>query len=186
MKSVRTKSELRAALASSLLALAGGLIHAQASVSDRAQVMLSSGELSSESAAKQQPGQLVREIDDPNLGDRWLLTRNEEAPGGPGRLVRVAARNSAADGESGESGGRVQISGQPTAVSALPVIRLGDRVIVEEHTAVLDARLEARALRPAAIGAVFEVRLAIGGHVVRVVARGPGRAELVPETEARP
>ena len=39
---------------------------------------------------------------------------------------------------------------------------------------MVDAVLEARALRPAAVGAVFEARLAIGGRVVRVVALGPG------------
>jgi hypothetical protein len=91
-------------------------------------------------------------------------------------MVRVAAPHSVASGAG-------QIAGP---VAALPVIRSGDRVIVEEHTAVVDAVLEARARRPAAAGAVFEARLAIGGRVVRVVALGPGRAQLQPETGARP
>jgi hypothetical protein len=36
---------------------------------------------------EQVSGEIVREIDDPHTGDRWLLLRNAEAPGGPGRLV---------------------------------------------------------------------------------------------------
>jgi hypothetical protein len=68
----------------------------------------------------------------------------------------------------------------------IPVIRVGDRLIVEEHTAVVDAVLEARALNPAAVGAPLDVRLTIGGNVVRVVALGSGRAALVAEAGMRP
>jgi hypothetical protein len=173
----------RSALGIGLLALAAGLAHAQA-FGSRAQVIVSSGGLLAEgsSLSGSAGGQLYREIDDPHTGDRWLLTRNHEFPGGPGRLVRVAAYSGAA-GDSRPSGAPRQIAEQ-TGVAALPVIRTGDRLIVEEHTAVVDAALEARALRPAALGAVFEARLAMGGRVVRVVALGPGRAALEPE--ARP
>ena len=54
-------------------------------------------------------------------------------------------------------------------------------VIVEEHTAVVEARLEAMALGPAAVGGAFRARLRMGGKVVRAVALGPGRAVLEPE-----
>jgi hypothetical protein len=67
-----------------------------------------------------------------------------------------------------------------------PVIRAGDRLIVEEHTALVDAVLEARALTPAAPGSAFDARLTVGGRVVRAVALGPGRAALQLETGARP
>jgi hypothetical protein len=123
-------------------------------------------------------GQLYREIDDPSTGERWLLLRNREFPGGPGRFVRVATSGNAA------GGGSEPLASQLAA--ALPVIRSGDRVVVEEHTAVVDAVLEARAMKPAAVGAAFEVRLSLGGRVVRVVALGPGRAVFEPETGARP
>jgi flagella basal body P-ring formation protein FlgA len=66
------------------------------------------------------------------------------------------------------------------------VIRSGDRLIVEEHTDVVDARLVGRALNSVALGSVFNVRLAIGGKVVRAVALGPGRAALKQETGVRP
>jgi len=68
----------------------------------------------------------------------------------------------------------------------LPVIRAGDRLIVEEKTAVAEVRLEAVALGPAGNGFPLLVRLKIGGRVVRAVALGPGRAAFAPETEARP
>jgi hypothetical protein len=121
-------------------------------------------------------GEIVREIDDPSNGDRWLLVRNDQLPGGPGRMVRIAAHRA--------TGGAGQLAAGPTADAAPPVIRSGERLLVEEHTARVDAVLEARALTPAAQGAVFAARLTIGGMVVRVVALGPGRAAL--QVEVRP
>ncbi len=122
----------------------------------------------------------MREIDDPNLGDRWLLMRNDDVPGGPGRMVMVAAHRQ-------PMGGAPLRAAKQTAEEArlLPVIRAGDRLTVEEHTARVDAVLEARALSAAAAGSALDARLAIGGRVVRAVALGPGRAVLQPETEAR-
>jgi hypothetical protein len=181
MSKVRKESRLGAALGLGVLVWTACLMQAQAPASGRAQLIVSSGGLHSEDSSLlgSAGGQLYREIDDPHTGDRWLLMHNDQIPGGPGRLVRVAASGSAAGGGPG------QIARQVAAV-ALPVIRSGDRVVVEEHTAVVDALLEARALRPAAAGAVFEARLAIGGRVLRVVALGPGRAALEPERGARP
>jgi flagella basal body P-ring formation protein FlgA len=124
---------------------------------------------------------IVREIDDPNTGDYWLLVRNDQIPGGPGRLVLAAAHRNASDGAALPA---ARLSAGEAEF--LPVIRTGDRLIVEEHTARVDAVLEARALNPAAPGAMFDVRLRIGGRVVRAVALGPGRATLHPEAEVRP
>jgi hypothetical protein len=145
--------------------------------------MLSSGGLlpaSIQSPAQGAPGEIVREIDDPHTGDRWLLMRNEQYPGGPGRLVRIAARRIEPGGASGRA------AGPAGEAPPLPVIHAGDRLIVEEHTAVVDAVLEARALNPAIAGTAFDARLTIGGRVVRAVALGPGRAALQPETGVRP
>jgi hypothetical protein len=153
----------------------------------RALVMISSGALSPEEArasaaapdagADSRPGEILREIDDPHNGDRWLLMRNRQAPGGPGRLVRVAVGRKTADGV------RAQGAGAPLFA---PVIRSGDRLIIEEHTALVDAVLEARALSPAMAGAAFDARLTMGGGVVRVVATGPGRASLAAAQGVRP
>jgi predicted secreted protein len=66
------------------------------------------------------------------------------------------------------------------------VIHTGDALILEENTALVEARLEAVALGPAVSGLAFNVRLKIGGNVVRAVALGPGRAAFAPESEARP
>ena len=37
-------------------------------------------------------GNVIREIDDPHSGDRWLLLRDPNRPGGPGRLVLAPQR----------------------------------------------------------------------------------------------
>ncbi|MGD0800257.1 MAG: hypothetical protein ABR906_02965 [Terracidiphilus sp.] len=125
-------------------------------------------------------GEIVREIDDPGNGYRWLLMRNDQPPGGPGRMVLIAAHRTV------NAGADQRAAGQSGDAVIPPVIRAGERLIVEEHTARVDAVLEARALTPAARGAVFEARLTIGGMVVRAVALGPGRATLEPETGVRP
>jgi hypothetical protein len=125
-------------------------------------------------------GEPIREIDDPQTGDRWLLMRNDANPGGPGRFTIVTA------GRTPAGGGLAQPADIANPVRPQPVIRSGDRLIVEEHTDVVDARLVGRALNSVALGSVFNVRLAIGGKVVRAVALGPGRAALKQETGVRP
>jgi hypothetical protein len=115
---------------------------------------------------------LFREIDDPHSGAVWLLFRDSEHAGGPGRLVLAAQQSHT---RSGAAKGRAPIA------ESQPVIRPGDALIVEEHTAMVDARLEAIALGSAERDAQFKARLKIGGKVVRVTALGPGRAMLAPE-----
>jgi hypothetical protein len=178
----RTQSGLAMTLGIGVLAL--GAAHAACAQSpggSGAQVMLSSGGLTSvETQGQGVQGKVAREIDDPHTGDRWLLLRKELIPGGPGRLVLVAAHRNASGGAASRAAG-------PTGeAQILPVIRAGDRLIIEEHTARVDAVLEARAMNPAAPGASLDVRLTIGGNVVRAVALGPGRAALQTETVARP
>jgi hypothetical protein len=123
-------------------------------------------------ASARSAGEIVREIDDPSSGQRWLLVRDDAHPGGPGLLLRAGGGP-----DVGVAG--VAMSRGPGPVQAaadLPVIRSGDRVQVEEHSATVEARLEAVALTPAWLGSAFNARLAIGGQVVRAVALGPGRA----------
>jgi hypothetical protein len=64
-------------------------VGAQAPAGSRAQVLLSSGGPGQVESLAQE--EIVREIDDPHSGDRWLLIRNARVPGGPGRLVLVSA-----------------------------------------------------------------------------------------------
>lgn len=131
-------------------------------------------------------GRILREIRDPHSGACWLLVRDESHPGGPGRLVPAGespipvppnprAQNRADGPHSAGS-----------SDSLAPVIRAGDRLIVEEKTSVVEAHLEAVALGPAAVGGVFGVRLRIGGRALRAVALGPGRAALQAAWEVRP
>jgi hypothetical protein len=150
-------------------------VGAQTPVGFHAQILSSSyGPVAAE---RWTSGGIVREIDDPQTGARWLLVRNEGHPGGPGRLVLMGVDHDQkkTDNTSGH--------GAEEEARLGPVIRPGDRLIVEEHTARVDAVLEARALSSAAPGAAFKARLTMGGKVVRAVALGPGHAALQPETE---
>jgi hypothetical protein len=124
-------------------------------------------------------GEVVREIDDPHTGDRWLLEPNLTHPEGPGRLVRLV-------GTGPGAGDRAGVVSSRNGAALVAVIRAGDRLIVEENTAVVEARLEAVALGAAAPGSTFNVRLRIGGRVLRAVALGPGRAALAPVNGIEP
>jgi hypothetical protein len=171
MKMGRTQAGVEIAAAVLLFGWASA-VGAQTPAAFHAQILSSSsGLVASESRAQ---GTILREIDDPHTGARWLLMRSEQHPGGPGRLVLAGS----------ERNGTFQQVAEEEAQLA-PVIRPGDRLVVEEHTALVDAALEARALGPAAQGAAFNVRLTMGGRVVRAVALGPGRAALRPETGAQ-
>jgi hypothetical protein len=158
------------------LAMAAPMAHAQAarSANSGGMVMISSPGPASTNPALS--GDIVREIDDPRNGDRWLLMRDESHPAGPGLLKLVSA---AGAGRMDPSRARQTA---PAADTPPPVIRAGDRVVVEENTAVAEAHLEAVAMGPAWAGSAFNVRLSIGGRVVRAVAQGPGRAVFQEET----
>lgn len=120
------------------------------------------------------PVQILREIKDPHSGARWLIIRNAKNPAGPALI--------AAETESAQTGTPSFGGSRPPSV----VIHAGDRVVVEEHTPAAESYLEAVALGTAAPGAALDVRLKIGGKVVRAVAIAPGRAALAPSREVRP
>jgi hypothetical protein len=128
---------------------------------------------------------LVREIDDPASGTRWLLFRDPIHPGGPGRLVPVAS-SSPAPASTAASLGPSPLALGPSPLALGSVIHLGDRIVIEQDTPVIEARFEAVALGPAAAGSTFQARLRIGGRVVRAIALAPHRAALIAETGLRP
>jgi len=125
------------------------------------------------------PSDLLREIDDPALGRRWLLYRDTRHPEGPGRLIAVGAPT--LDGL--HTGSRAQPHSIP---ASQPVIRIGDRVVLEEHSPIVDARLEAIALAPALQGSALKVRLVLGGKIVEAIAIAPGRVALTPQQGSQP
>jgi len=141
--------------------------------------LLSSGSLAAQGTAAD--GDLLREIDDVHNGDRWLLLRNPVHPGGPGLLVRHELRKKQNRTETETAATQSPLSPPPS----IPVIRSGDRLIVEEDTPVVSSHLEATAIGSATAGSVFEARLKIGGKVVRAIALGTGRAEFLSNLEAR-
>jgi hypothetical protein len=124
---------------------------------------------------------VVREIRDPHTGIRWLLQRDSLHPGGPGRMSLLTETNHL------EINSRMvaQAGSSSYLLPRTPVIRGGDRLIIEEHSAVVDAQLEAVALSPVVEGAEFFVRLSIGGKVVRAIALGRGRAAFATDAEKK-
>jgi hypothetical protein len=131
-------------------------------------VLLTSSGSTLHSAAN--AGEMIREIDDPDNGDRWLLVRDASHPQGPGLMLLVSSARV------------VAAHSAPTTEMPAPIIRIGDRVVVEENTAIVNARIEGAAMAPASAGLAFNVRLSIGGQVVRAVAIAPGRASFEQET----
>lgn len=130
---------------------------------------------------------ILREINDPCTGRHWLLMRDRLRPGGPGRLVPLSELQGQ---ESLHNGRRVlRDASHPEGSgpdSYLPAIRAGDLLVVEEHTPVMDAYLEAVAFGSATVGSEFDARLKIGGRMVRAVAIARGRAMLRPRAGERP
>lgn len=124
-------------------------------------LLLATASTSAQQPAANQP--VLREIVDPHSGVHWLLVRDAAHPGGPGRLLELPPDSAL----------------ETTVPPALPVIRIGDRVRVEEHTSIADAVLDSVALGTAGPGAPLRVRLKIGGRIVQAVALAPGRAALI-------
>lgn len=169
-------NQRRGAIAGWLVAAAVGSVCAQSAgpavaAPDRMRVVAATAEAA--------PDNVLREIDDPSTGDLWLLLRDLSRTGGPGRLV--LARPGAGTQRTADHG-----PAQTASAGERPIIHSGDAVIVEEHTARVDARLEAIALGPAVNGAYFKARLKIGGRVLRVAAVSPGRAVFAPESGRKP
>jgi hypothetical protein len=121
-------------------------------------------------ASDDQPAE--REIDDPATGDRWILMRDAAHPEGPGRMALISPQRTESRFGSARGAGTANV----TFSTPVLVIHGGDKVTVEEHTPVVDARLEAVALGAAAQGNPFRVRLTIGGEVILAVATAPGHA----------
>lgn len=126
----------------------------------------------------------ISEIDDPHTGARWFLLPDPSHPGGPGRMALMAGVER--DGHLPVKGSNLFADSSPIVAPLRPVIRGGDRLIVVDRTAVVEARLEAIAVGPATLGSSFQARLRIGGRMVRVVASGPGRAVLAPGITVQP
>ena len=123
--------------------------------------------------------EVLREIDDPATGGLWLLERDRDRPAGPGRLILIRRGAPLTVGKAGNVNPDVPIA-------APPVVHAGDLLLVEEHTPVVDAQLEAVAMEPAAKGGILRARLKIGGAVVRVVVQSPGHALFGTVSEVGP
>jgi len=121
---------------------------------------------------------LVKVIDDPSTGARWLLYEDTGHPSWPARLVAAPPEQATKSQNA--------LRREASADGARVAIHAGDRLTVEEHTPVADSKLSAVALGQARKGEELEVRLEIGGRVVKAVAEGTGQAQMVGESGARP
>jgi hypothetical protein len=109
--------------------------------------------------------EVVRSLADPSNGDLWLLLRNSCHPEAPGRLILNSA--------SGSTGVKLR---KEVKSQVLPMIRGGDPVWVEDHSAVVDANFETTAMSSAAAGSPLLLRLRNGSRVIRALALAPHRA----------
>jgi hypothetical protein len=131
------------------------------------------------------PSQILRTIDDTALGNRWLLVADMAHRGGPATLIREGVGQ---PGQTAQNKTAQAIQpGQSNQINQPPlVVHAGDRLIVEENTAQVEARLGAVALGPGWAGSPLNARLTIGGSVVRVKVLAPGRVALEQNSEVRP
>ncbi|WP_420239894.1 hypothetical protein ACOBR2_10135 [Telmatobacter bradus] len=128
------------------------------------------------------PGtRIVREIDDPFTGNRWVLVRNLSRPASPEELILLSRPDPA---KKEQLAAAHALAGASRSVP--PVILAGDPVIVEETFSHVNARYEGIALQPAIEGATFQVRLKIGGAPVHCRALGPGRAAMLETQQGKP
>ncbi|MGA8043779.1 MAG: hypothetical protein WCA37_13335 [Terracidiphilus sp.] len=126
----------------------------------------------------------LRVIHDPSTGAHWLVVRDPQHPGGPGRLVRAGTEPQ----DPGASGVRIAGGQGRKPVTAPPrlVVRGGESLAVEDKSPMVETHLEAVALGPAAAGETLLARLGAGGKIVRVVALGGGRARLAAVSLVQP
>jgi hypothetical protein len=139
-------------------------------------------------------GEVRKEITDPCLGQRWQLVVDASHPGWPARMTLLNP-NGQRPGNHVRAGssrsGRTSLD-QADLVSGVEsmIIRVGDRVTVDQDSDILRARFEAVALDSAGRGERLRVRLIVAanrlqgqnseltapGPVIAVVATGIGLA----------
>ena len=106
----------------------------------------------------------------------WILVKGTSVGGGPGKWLEEpfgACEPAQSDNRS------IVPSSDTKRAGAKPIIRAGERLLVEQNSERVQARLQATALEPAALGAILRVRFRSGGSPVQVVAIAPGHASLI-------
>jgi hypothetical protein len=132
------------------------------------------------SADKAADWRVIRSFEDAGTHQSWQVMRDPRCPAAPARLVGPTILHGGRASMEESRDVRLQ-----TALRLL--IHAGDSLIVEEHTTLVNARLEATALSSAAQGEPLKIQLKIGDRIVRAVAVERGRAEILsPTREARP
>lgn len=111
--------------------------------------------------------------------DCWKLVRDPIHPAGPGDWLRLEG-SGCAGRKKGEPGNLPENNGAPL------VVRAGQRLLVEDHAALVEARVQAVALEPAHPGDLVQARLTAGGAVIRALVLSPVLAVLAPQRRLNP
>lgn len=126
----------------------------------------------------------TRVIADATTHRLWLLKRNYKRPAAPASLVPLSTESPCAFFLTKACG---ECSHLKSHGQVVPVIRAGDTLILSEHTAVSDLRVEAVALSAADAGEVMTVRMKAGGRLFHALVTAPGQATLLVRAgEAQP
>lgn len=158
--------------------------------------------LSNSSQNKVRSSEILRVINDPGGHAIWLLSTDPVYPSGPGRLERIPLTSTPhrtlaeesptprVDEVNWQITNSGSLASSPSELASVapapnltPVIRAGDRIIIEQHSAILDSTLAAIALGPARLGAQFDARLVVGGKHLHAIALASGRAIIASEQE---
>ena len=124
----------------------------------------------------------VRVVEDHSSHRQWLVERNLERPGWPGRVVPLRQQLLCGD----EASLRRNSTGKRMAGGASDmVIRAGEALIIVEDTKAAHAELTAIAVSNGRRGDEISARLRSSGKLVKAIAAGPGRAALADASSER-
>ena len=121
----------------------------------------------------------IRVIVDPHTHAQWLVERDSARPFRPARIRLITPAEVCPFTRSGHEAFR------PFSSLRAAVIHAGEQVEVIEHTATVEARLEAIALSEAAVGETILVRLKANKRTVRGISLGSGFVALSPGPDRR-
>ena len=123
---------------------------------------------------------VIKSLEDRATGQQWFLMRDPGHPAGPARLVQRSHCSSSSSKEdvSPDSQWRPNQTERSKRV-----IHAGQNVVVYDLSPNVKAEFEAIAVSSASLGQTFNVRLQVGGHLMRAVATSPARAELLAHEE---
>lgn len=124
-------------------------------------------------------GQLFRSVDDPALNTRWLLLRNPEHPGAPGRMVEAHSGSTSSAPLPGTGHGAAKWQPASSQGKAKEAVLAGEEILLVSESPGSQLALYGRALSAGRAGDAIEVRLDVFQTKVHARLVAPGRAEML-------